>query len=384
VFPAPRAEAVVDLRAVRDNVAHLRAFVQGRELMAVVKADGYGHGIAESAAAARVGGASWLGVATLDEALALRAAGDTGSILCWLTVPGEDYAPALAAGIEVTASSTDQLAAMLLPARDLGQVVSVQLKADTGLSRGGATAAQWRALVDAARRAELAGVAEVTGVWSHLACGDEPEHPSVDRQLEAFGRAVAAAEAAGLRPRLRHLANSATLLTRPDAWFDLVRPGLAVYGLSPIPQVASAAELGLTPAMTLRASLSLVKQVAAGQGVSYGHTHVTRADTTLGLVPLGYADGIPRHASGRGPVQVAGVRRQVAGRVCMDQFVVDLAGAEAGPGDEVVIFGPGSTGEPTAQDWADAADTISYEIVSRLGGRIRRRFVGADDIGLAR
>lgn len=374
----------MDLRAVRDNVAHLRAFVQGRELMAVVKADGYGHGIAESAAAARVAGASWLGVATLDEALALRAAGDTGSILCWLTVPGEDYAPALAAGIEVTASSTDQLAAMLLPARDLGQVVSVQLKADTGLSRGGATAAQWRALVDAARRAELAGVAEVTGVWSHLACGDEPGHPSVDRQLEAFGRAVSAAEAAGLRPRLRHLANSATLLTRPDAWFDLVRPGLAVYGLSPIPQVASAAELGLTPAMTLRASLSLVKQVAAGQGVSYGHTHVTRADTTLGLVPLGYADGIPRHASGRGPVQVAGVRRQVAGRVCMDQFVVDLAGAEAGPGDEVVIFGPGSTGEPTAQDWADAADTISYEIVSRLGGRIRRRFVGADDIGLAR
>ncbi|MPZ63838.1 MAG: alanine racemase [Propionibacteriales bacterium] len=377
--PTPRAEAVVDLRAIRDNVATLRARAEGRPLMAVVKADGYGHGLVEAAAAARAGGAEWIGVAVLEEAMALRAAGDTGPMLSWLAVPGEDVTPAIAAGVELSAYSRSQLAELLGAARSLGQVVHLQLKVDTGLNRGGIAEVEWRELFADARAAERAGEAAVTGLWSHMACGDEPDHHSVPEQIKRFAQAVALAEDAGLRPGLRHLANSPTLFTQPGAWWDMVRPGLSIYGLSPIPDQATAGELGLTPALTLRTSLALVKPVPAGQGVSYGHTHVTQRDTVLGLVPLGYADGIPRHASNAAEVWVAGRRRPVVGRVCMDQFMVDL-GPETTvrAGAEVVVFGAGRSGEPTAQDWADAAGTISYEIVSRLGGRITRTFVGLD------
>ncbi|HET7325661.1 MAG TPA: alanine racemase, partial [Nocardioidaceae bacterium] len=212
---------------------------------------------------------------------------------------------------------------------------------------------------------------------SHLACADERAHPSVRRQVDAFARAVDVADAAGLAPQIRHLANSPGTIAHPDTWWDIVRPGLAVFGLSPVPEQATSADLGLVPAMTVRARLATVKRVPAGSGVSYGHTHRTRRETSLGLVPAGYADGIPRHASGRGPVLAAGRRRQVAGRVCMDQFVLDLGDDTARAGDEVVLFGTGAQGEPTAQDWADAAETISYEIVTRIGGRISRRHVGA-------
>jgi alanine racemase len=377
----PRAEAVVDLRAIRDNVASLRARV-GRGLMAVVKADGYGHGMVPVAAAARAGGADWLAVAVLEEALALRAAGDTGPLLCWLAVPGEDYAPAVSAGVDVTAYSEDQLAEILRSARRAGRPARLQLKADTGLNRGGAPMAAWDRLVHACRAAERDGLVTVTGVWSHMASADVPGDPSVPEQLKVFGQALEAAEAAGLHPQVRHLANSATLFTREDAWFDLVRPGLSVYGLSPIPDQQTSAELGITPAMTLRTSLALVKRVAAGEGVSYGHTFVTERETVLGLVPLGYGDGILRHASNRAEVWVAGSRRPIAGRVCMDQFVVDLGpDSAARAGDEVVLFGTGLGGEPTAQDWADAAGTISYEIVSRLGPRITRTYLGTDEMG---
>ncbi|HSF26894.1 MAG TPA: alanine racemase, partial [Actinomycetes bacterium] len=234
----------------------------------------------------------------------------------------------------------------------------------------------WPDLVTAALKAEAAGHVRVAGLWSHLACADEPGHPSIARQLAAFTDAVEHAVRAGATPEVRHLANSAAALTLPDARYDLVRVGLATYGLSPAPAVGPAAHFGLHPAMTLRARLALVKRVPAGHGVSYGHRYVTEAPTTLGLVPLGYADGIPRAASNVGPLLVAGARRRVAGTVAMDQLVVDLGDADAAAGDEVVLFGPGTAGEPTAADWAEATGTISYEIVTRIGARVPRTYVG--------
>ncbi len=370
-----RAEIVVDLDAVRANVVTLTQACG--PVMAVVKADGYGHGMAASARAARSGGAAWLGVAVIEEALELRAAGDSGPILCWLAVPGEDYAPAIEAGIDVTAytvAEVEEIAAAASTARP----ARLQLKVDTGLSRGGSTLEEWPEVVAAAAKAEATGAVKVTGIWSHLACSDQPEHPANAAQEQRFREALEVAADAGLDPEVRHLANSAGALTRPSARFDLVRCGIAVYGLTPAPTVASAVELGLVPAMTVQAQMAVVKRVAAGVGVSYGHTYVTAKETTLAVVPVGYADGILRQASSVAPVLAAGARRTVAGRVCMDQFVIDLDGAEAAPGDPVVLFGPGLAGEPTAQDWAEAAGTISYEIVTRLGGRFSRRYVGAD------
>jgi alanine racemase len=226
--------------------------------------------------------------------------------------------------------------------------------------------------VRAARAAEAEGAVRVTGIWSHFACADEPGHPANDAQLRAFGEALAVAARAGLDPEVRHMANSPATLTLPAAHFDLVRPGVSVYGLSPSPEVGTAAELGLRPAMRLVASLANVKRVPAGHGVSYGHGYTTPGETTLALVPAGYADGVPRHASGTGPVRVAGKWRTVAGRVAMDQFVVDLGGDAAEPGDPAVLFGPGDDGEPTAEDWARAVGTIGYEIVTRVGVRVPR------------
>ncbi|WP_121256834.1 alanine racemase [Nocardioides ferulae] len=383
----PRAEIVVDLDAIRHNVAGLRDLV-GVPTMTVVKADGYGHGMLEVTRAARAAGSDWLGVATLDEALALRAAGDSGPVLAWLAVPGEDHAPAIAAGIDVTAYSTDELAEIAADVARAGRPARVQLKVDTGLSRGGAPIAHWPELVAAARDGERAGRWRVTGIWSHFACSDEPAHPANAAQEAVFRDALAVAEAAGLRPEVRHLANSAAGLLRPSARFDLVRFGLASYGLDPAP--GHPAPLDLVPAMTVRAELAMVKDVAAGDGVSYGHTWVADRATTLGLVPVGYGDGVPRHASGPGvrsaEVGVAGHRSPIRGRICMDQFMVELrpdVGLLDGPqrpgrGDEVVLFGPGRDGEPTAQHWAEASGTISYEIVTRIGGRMPRRYLGAE------
>lgn len=226
-------------------------------------------------------------------------------------------------------------------------------------------------------RSEADGVVDLVGVWSHLATAEDLDHPATDQQLETFREALRRAEGAGARLEVRHLANSAATLLRPDTHFDLVRPGLAVFGLSPIPG-RSAADLGLTPAMRLEADVLLVKEAGAGQGVSYGHTYSTTRETVLADIPLGYADGIPRHASGTGPVLLGGRRRVVAGRVCMDQLVVDLDGdTEVRPGDTAVLWGTGQDGEPTAEDWAQAAGTISYEIVTRLGARVPRLYTGS-------
>ncbi len=367
---APRAEAVIDCAAIRANVAALRAHVGDRDVMAVVKADGYGHGLVESARAARDGGATWIGVALLDEALALRAAGDTGGLLSWLAVPGERFDAAIGADVEVTAYSVEQLDE--IAAATTRRAAAVQLKVDSGLSRGGAGLDDWPRLVAAAAELERSGRIEVTGVWSHLAVGEDPEHPANKVQLAAFEEALGTARDAGLHPRHVHLANSGALLTNPDAWYTMVRPGIAIYGLSPLP---GPSPVRLRPAMTLRASLAMVKQLPADAGVSYGHTYVTDRPTRVGLVPLGYGDGIPRHASNAASVGVAGVRRPVVGVVCMDQFVVDLGDAAARPGDQVVVFGDGSDGSPTATDWAAAAETIDYEIVTRIGRRVPRRYV---------
>ena len=372
-----RAEIVVDLDAIAHNVATLTKRAAGASMMTVVKADGYGHGLVESARAARAGGADWLGVAVLEEALALRRAGDTGRVLSWLTVPGEDCARAVEAGVDLTAHSEAEIEEIAAVARSVGARARVQLEADTGLSRGGARAELWPGLVEAAADAEQSGALQVTGVWSHFACSDEPDHPSNDAQERAFASALQVVDAVGLAPEVRHLSNSAGLVLRPWSSYDLVRCGIASYGLSPAPDVVSSAELGLVPAMTARARLAQVKWLPAGASVSYGHTWTARRDTVVGLVPVGYGDGVPRHASSTAHVLAAGRQRLVAGRVCMDQLVVDLEGDQAEAGDVVVLFGPGEDGAPTAQDWADACGTISYEIVTRIGGRFARRHVSS-------
>ncbi|SOD70396.1 alanine racemase [Jatrophihabitans sp. GAS493] len=372
-----RTEAVVDLAAIRSNVETLRAGTSA-ELMAVVKADGYGHGLLPSARAALAGGASWLGVAIIDEALQLRAAGIEAPILAWLWTPSEaeTVGAAIQAGVDINVNSLWALRVVISQARRVGLPARVHLKIDTGLSRNGAYVTDWPEVVRAAATAEADGYVEAVGIWSHFAYADEPGNPTIALQVDNFHQALDLAARDGVVPRVRHLANSAATLTLPETHFDLVRPGIAIYGLSPVP--GELGDFGLTPAMTLRAELASVKRVSAGEGVSYGHAYITKSETTLALVPLGYADGVPRNATNLGPLQINGQRYQISGRVCMDQFVVDIGAGRAEAGDHAVLFGSGAGGEPTAQDWADALGTIHYEIVTRIGVRVPRTYVDAD------
>lgn len=383
------SRALIDLDAVRSNVAvltDLAARSGSAQVMAVVKADAYGHGLLPSAHAALAGGATWLGVAQAGEALALRAAGITAPVLTWLYKPGEPLDALVAAGVDVSVSSPAALVQVLDAARATGRTARIHVKVDTGLGRSGVPPLELPALLDAAVAAQAEGAVDVVGIWSHLAWADAPDHPTVLAQRGVFADAVALAEKAGAHLEVRHLANSAATLTNPEMAFDLVRPGLAVFGLSPVPQIGGPERFGLVPAMRLEADLVLAKVVPGGHGVSYGHEYVTPGETVLGVVPLGYADGVPRHASGLGgvlgaPVQVGGRRLGIAGRVCMDQFVVDLGpGATEVAGDVVVLFGSGADGEPTAEDWARACGTISYEIVTRLGVRVPREYRGAPEL----
>lgn len=409
-FPADYpARAVVDLEAVRDNVRALAGHAAGAAVMAVVKADAYGHGLVPSARAALAGGATWLGVAQASEALALRAAGigpDRARVLTWLHAPGAPFERLLAADVDVSVAAAWALDAVADAARVTGRAARVHLKIDSGLGRNGIVPADWPDAVARAAALQAEGLVEVVGVWSHLAFADEPGHPSLDAQADAFDDAVRAAEAGGLTVALRHIAASAATLTAPRLRYDLVRPGLAVFGLSPAPRAGAPGDFGLRPAMTLQARLATVKRVPGGHGVSYSHQYTTPQETTLGVVPLGYADGIPRHASGSlvglgGPVYVGGPATaglgpaaggtpgdggrvvRVAGRVCMDQVVLDLGPyATERAGDVVTLFGQSDGLEhaaavPNAEDWAQAAGTISYEIVTRLGVRVPRTYVGA-------
>jgi alanine racemase len=363
------AEALVDTDAIAGNVTALRARVAPSAVMAVVKASGYGHGAVQSAHAALRGGATWLGVAHVSEALELRAAGIGAPALCLMAIPGDDHAAAIKAGVDLTAATTGMVALIAGAARQAGAPARVHLKADTGLSRGGATAAEWPAVVDAALRAQDAGALRVVGLWSHFAASDEPGNPSIGAQLTAFAEAVELAEKAGASPQVRHIANTAATITLPQARYDMVRVGGGIYGLSTLPGGAPG---WLRPAMTLRARLAQVKRVPAGTGVSYNHRYVTAAETTLGLLPLGYADGVPRGARGRDLVFARGRRWLIAGTVCMDQFVIDFGDEPVRAGEEVVLWGPGDHGEATAQEWGEALGTISYDLVCGLGARVPR------------
>ncbi|MEV0177818.1 alanine racemase [Streptomyces sp. NPDC050625] len=387
--PAPtaplRARAEIDLAALRANVRTLRALAPGAALMAVVKSDAYGHGAVRCARAAVEAGATWVGTATPGEALALRAEAGLPPqvrVMCWLWTPGGPWREAIEADLDVSLSGMWALREVTEAARAAGAPARVQLKADTGLGRNGCQpGADWTELVGAALGAEREGLVRITGLWSHFACADEPGHPSIAAQLTLFREMLAYAEEQGVRPEVRHIANSPATLTLPETHFDLVRTGIALYGVSPSPEIGTPADFGLRPVMTLSASLALVKHVPGGHGVSYGHHYITPGETTLGLVPVGYADGIPRHASGTGPVLVGGKWRTVAGRVAMDQFVVDLGGDEPEVGSEAVLFGPGDRGEPTAEDWAQASGTIAYEIVTRIGTRVPRVYVNEEPGG---
>ena len=370
-----RADLRIDVDAIRHNVGVLAGLAResGAATMVVVKSDGYGHGAPEVARAALAGGAERLGVASVEEALQLRGAGITAPVLCWLFVEGDEFGPAIEADVELSASSQAALARIAGAAAKLGRTARVHLKIDTGLSRSGCPAELWPALVEAAAKAEEQGWVRVEAVWSHLACADEPGHPSIDRQAERFSRGYEQAREAGLDP-IRHLANSAATLTRPDLHFELVRPGIASYGLDPVPHEG---DHGLIPAMTFRSSVALTKRIEAGESVSYGHIWTAERATNLALVPVGYADGVPRSLSGRMDVWLAGERRPVVGRICMDQLVVDTGEETVEEGTEVVLFGTGALGEPTAAEWAEKLGTIHYEIVTGMyRPRVTRTVVG--------
>ena len=371
-----RGEAVVDLDAIRRNLAGVVSALPGVETMAVVKADAYGHGAVAVSRAARDAGVTWLGVALPDEAIQLRESGDAGRILAWLLVPGE---PSIAACVErnvdLGTGAAWAVDAIADAARAAGTRARVHLKVDTGLGRGGSAPSDWPALVERAR--SHGDVIDIVGIWSHLACADEPAHPATSQQIAAFDDALAVATSLGVTPQVRHLASSGAALTRPDTHYDMVRIGIAMYGLTPGPQVGPPwpHDLTLRPAMTVRARVSSVKRVPKGHGASYGLTWHAPHETSLALVPLGYADGIPRGARGA-EVVIGGGRYPIVGRVAMDQVVVDIGDANVVAGDEVLVFGPGDAGEPTADAWATWNDTIGYEIVTRLGARVPRRYIG--------
>lgn len=369
--PLTTPTAFVDLGAIEHNIRTLREYAGSAQIMAVVKADGYGHGAVEVARAALRAGAAELGVVTVGEALALREAGITAPVLAWMHPLGTDFAAALAAGVQLGVSSQRQLGEVVEAARRAGVTASVTVKADTGLSRNGVTDDDFDDLVGALARAQAEESVRVRGLMSHLAHGDEPGHPTNDLQAKRLRDMVERARRTGVRFEKVHLANSPAALSRPDLAFDMVRPGIAMYGLNPVPDEVDA---DLIPAMTLAAPVIMVKSIRAGDGVSYNHTWVADRDTTVALVPVGYADGLFRALGGRIEVAINGVRRPSVGRVCMDQFVVDLGpgATDVTEGDTAILFGPGTCGEQTAADWARIIGTIHYEVVTSPRGRIRR------------
>ncbi|WP_167105736.1 alanine racemase [Mycobacterium sp. DL592] len=373
----PAAEALVDLGAIADNVRVLRERAGSAEVMAVVKADAYGHGAPQVARAAVAAGAAELGVATIDEAIALRSAGITAPVLSWLHPPGTDFAPALNADVQVAVSSARQVGELLAAVERTGRTAQVTIKVDTGLNRNGVSPADYPGVLTELQRAIAADAVRVRGIMSHLVSGDAPEDPLNDLQAQRFSDMLAQARAQGVDFEVAHLSNSPSALTRPDLGFDMVRPGIAVYGLSPIPELG---DMGLRPAMTLKCTVAMVKSVKAGEGVSYGHTWIADEDTNLALLPIGYADGVYRTLSGRIDALINGRLRRNVGRICMDQLVVNLGPGrpDVAEGDEAILFGSGAAGEPRAQDWADLLGTIHYEVVTSPRGRVVRTYREAD------
>jgi alanine racemase len=331
--------------------------------MAVVKADAYGHGLVEVGLVAEKSGADWLGVALLEEAITLRTHGVRAPILAWLLPPGSDFKKAVNHDIDIAVSSIKAFREVsTLPGKP-----RIHIELDTGMSRGGFLD-EWKEFL----RSDFSTV-EVIGVFSHFARADEPAEKQNVEQVNRFNQMVSDLASVGVVPEIQHLANSAASLKNSSARFDLVRTGIAMYGLSPdVETLGDSRSLNLTPAMQLRAQLHLVKSVPANTPVGYGATAHTDRDTKLGVVAMGYADGIPRIAQGAG-VFIDGMRAPIIGRVSMDQFVVDLGpDATAQSGDWVIVFGDGSRGEYTADDWGAASKSINYEIVTRIGPRVPR------------
>lgn len=358
----------IDLDAVAANVRRLAATSRGA-LMAVVKADGFGHGAAAVARTALAHGATWLGVTSVAEALALRAGGIAAPILSWLNPVAADYDAALTGAVDLAAPGVEHLVAIGAAAARTGRSARVHLHLDTGMARDGCEPARWTSLFATARREERSGRIRVVGLMGHLPCADAPGHAADRMGRERFEHGIRAARAAGLHPGTRHLAATAATLTEPRTHYDLVRVGAGLVGIDPSGTTA------LHPALTLTAPVVTLRTVPAGTGVGYGHAWVAPRRSRLALLPVGYADGLPRVASGRAEVALGGRRRAVVGRISMDQVVVDLGDPtddRTDLGDLATVFGPGLAGEPTVADWASWSGTLPHEIVTGLGSRLVR------------
>ena len=371
--------AEVDLDAIAANVAALKAQAAAPALMAVVKADGYGHGMVPVARAALAGGADWLAVALVEEGQALRAAGVDAPVLVMTEPPPAAAAALLAAGLTPTVYTPSFTAAVDRLGRERGTPVGVHLKLDTGMRRVGVPQADWEAALGRVR--DAAGL-RLEALWSHFAVADEPGNPFITAQCDEFARALALARRLRASPGTAHLCNSAGTLHLHDHHYDMVRPGLAVYGLEPAPGLAGATPL--RPALSWWTRLSLVKRLAAGERVSYGLTWAPTQPATVGTVPAGYADGVTRLLSNRGEVVVRGRRVRIAGRVCMDQFVVDGGDTPLATGDDVALIGEQDGVRVSAEDWAGWVSTINYEVVCGVGRRVPRVYVGAVASGTGR
>ena len=424
--------AVINLTAYKENLAQMRRFAPRVQHMAIVKANAYGHGMEQIAMAALEAGTQWLGVAKAAEAYQLRKFLDKQGvvrdhfvdtpttammrsrlyqsnamglpsagrprILTWLYTEQTDLRAVVKSEIDISVSTLDQLDQVAHAADAVGLRARVHLKADTGLSRAGATEAEFPVLCKLARARERSGLVEVSAIWSHLASSDEGTAEAeafTKGQLEAFDQAWEVALEAGLQPRLRHIAASGGIIWYPESHYDMVRVGISGYGLSPNPEMATSAQIGIRPVMRLETNVAQVKRVEAGAKVSYGGEWTAPGPRWLALLPVGYADGLHRLAKNRGETWIKGRRAPIVGRVPMDQIVVDLgpavddAGAEVvcpvEPGELAIIFGdandpllggiPGVPPLPTADEWAGWTDTINYEVVTGIAASVPRVYV---------
>ena len=367
-----RARAEINLAAIAENLKFIKSKTSA-QVLAVVKADAYGHGLINVAKAAEKAGADWIGTALLEEGIALRNGGITKPIISWLTPIGEDFKTAINLDIDLSLSSIELLNEIILVGKSINKVPRVHIEIDTGMNRGG-FGDDWGLLLPEIVKAVKANEIKAIGIWSHFARADEPNEVMNKTQLDVFTQKVKQLNDAGVSPEFIHIANSAASLSNEAAHKNIIRWGIGLYGLSPdVLNMGDSKSLGLKPAMKLFAKLQLVKAVKAGQSVGYGGTAITKSDTKLGVVTLGYADGVPRNANNSAGIFVAGKRAPIIGRVSMDQFVVDLGtDSSAKTGDEVIVFGDGSQGEYTIDEWAKACGTINYEIVTRIGVRVPR------------
>jgi alanine racemase len=357
--------AYINYQNISNNVAQI-CELTNKPVMAVVKADAYGHGLINSSQAALLGGAQWLGVALLSEAIEIRKAGITAPLLAWLTPPGADFESAIKNDIDLSISSIQQLQEIYAASLRVGLIARVHLKVDTGMSRSGALD-EFPELVSELNRLTSANEIELVGTWSHFACADEPAHPLNAEQIKRFNSALEYMNDENLNPGIRHIANSSAIIGLPEAKFDLVRAGLIIYGLSPTNIPPN--NLSLKPAMELRARLLLVKEIPPGATVGYGATVQVTKETKIGIVAFGYADGLPRSTDGSAYFLHNNLPAHLIGRVSMDQCAIDLGiDSTAKAGDEVLIFGE----KLLVNELAKAAGTISYEIVSGIGSRTPR------------